>query len=286
MKDERTFYIEINGVEVEESSLLINDLKFISSTGTRELKVTYAPMYTPNYNKKIERGVQTIVDYIDKTSRYFKYMNGQKYIIYVRETIVVSTVLGSDMGVSVNTYIGHSEEHFYYKVKEYNVTIPFPDLLGGDINLWKTEGYEFQEKKVIKDNTPKKIKLSECREDYRELVTLIIKAIQQEGKSLQQSLLEKIKEPFSTIGNVATLVGGLVAFWSKSKNPVVTKIGTVSSFVGLATLASVFILSGVSPEDIVLEFPQKNDTTFWGVYRNHYTEQRSLLRTPSWGTKN
>ena len=48
----------------------------------------------------------------------------------------------------------------------------------------------------------------------------------------------------------------------------------------------VMVLGGVEPKDMVIEFPQKENRTFGGVYTNDYRNKKSLENTPDWGTKN
>lgn len=80
---------------------------------------------------------------------------------------------------------------------------------------------------------------------------------------------------------------GHVTFWSnKTKNPWIIAAGTTATYIGVATTAMVMVLGGVEPKDMVIEFPQKENRTFGGVYTNDYRNKKSLENTPDWGTKN
>ncbi|MFV0305932.1 MAG: hypothetical protein ACK5IC_10685 [Moheibacter sp.] len=279
----RVLYIEIDNKKF--SSLEINDEKFISSTGSRAIMVTYRPEET-RYGVKKKQGNQSVIDIVDKSSRYSKYIDNKKYIIFKREIITIGTVVNSD-GTIVKTIQGNYEEHNYYKVKTYDIYIPFPDFLGGDITIDKKEEVEFFQKKIIKNNTTKTIKLSDCREDYRNAVNYVSEVTAITANSLAQALSEKIQSPINNIGTAVTVVGGITAFWfSATKNPVAATVGTTATYIGFAAVAVIFLVTGVEPEDMVLEFPQKENQVFGGVYTNDYRNKRSLDETPDWGTKN
>ena len=282
--DGRTFYVEIDGIEFKDDLLKVDYSKFISSTGSRAIIVTYKPDIT-RYNVEMATGVQTVNDIIDKSSRYIKFIKGKKYIIFKRELITIGTVINSK-GDIVKTIKGHYIEDVYYKVKNYDVYMPFPDFLGGDIKINETEEIEFHKKDIIRNNSPEKVKLSECRQDYIKAVEYVTEATAKLAKSLSQSLSEKVQAPFSNLGTVVTFVGGIATFWSnKTKNPWIIAAGTTATYIGVATTAMVMVLGGVEPKDMVIEFPQKENRTFGGVYTNDYRNKKSLENTPDWSKK-
>ena len=89
--DGRTFYVEIDGIEFKDDLLKVDYSKFISSTGSRAIIVTYKPDIT-RYNVEMATGVQTVNDIIDKSSRYIKFIKGKKYIIFKRELITMKAI--------------------------------------------------------------------------------------------------------------------------------------------------------------------------------------------------
>ena len=79
---------------------------------------------------------------------------------------------------------------------------------------------------------------------------------------------------------------GTIVWTNKTKNPWIIAAGTTATYIGVATTAMVMVLGGVEPKDMVIEFPQKENRTFGGVYTNDYRNKKSLENTPDWGTKN
>ena len=128
---------------------------------------------------------------------------------------------------------------------------------------------------------------SQSNENVNVLKKYVTEATAKLAKSLSQSLSEKVQAPFSNLGTVVTFVGGIATFWSnKTKNPWIIAAGTTATYIGVATTAMVMVLGGVEPKDMVIEFPQKENRTFGGVYTNDYRNKKSLENTPDWGTKN
>ncbi|MFV0409462.1 MAG: hypothetical protein ACK5LJ_07120 [Paracoccus sp. (in: a-proteobacteria)] len=283
--------------------LSVKDTKFISSTGTRDIFVTYKENFATDGKTMMRIGTQNVTEYIDIASRWFKYENGKKYIIFRRHVTVINTPIDSygNVGKTIingiqkdlGTYKLEDIVEHKYKVKTYDIVLPMLEILGGDIKLSESEELEFVSKSVLKssEETPENISLSNQRKDYQFAVQWVAKATlhaSDKVQSIQVTLKENVDKPFSSISNATTFLGAATVFLSKfTKNKRAAGFGAVLAYIGVGTIALTWAIAGVNPEDIVIVLPTENGSLkYFGIdYRNHYKNQISLDKTPDWGIK-
>lgn len=249
-------------------------------------------------------GTQNVTEYTDIASRWFKYENNQKYVIFRREITTVNTPIDSygEAGISrvngkineTGTYILQDIVEHKYKVKTYNIVLPMPEILGGDIKLSESEELEFISKKEIKNSlkdSPIKVDITSRKKDYQLAVQWVVKATLSASdrvQSIQKTLQDNVNAPFQSIGNTATFLGGAQVILGRFiKDKRVAAIGAGIALIGVACLAATWAIAGVTPEDIVIVLPTEDGSLkYFGIdYRNHYKNQRSLDKTPDWGVK-